>query len=65
MSGRTIRSSAFIALAPSTQAASSSEIGTESMKFFVIQIAMGSDVAAMKKMVPGTESSRCRFTKSA
>ena len=35
------------------------------MKFFVIQIAMGSDVAAMKKMVPGTESSRCRYTKSA
>ena len=60
-----MRASACIELAPSTQAASSSEIGTESMKFFVIQIAIGSDVADMKTMVPGTESSRCRFTKSA
>ena len=42
---------ACIALAPSTQAASSSEIGTESMKFFVIQIAIGSDDAAMKRIV--------------
>ena len=56
ISGSTTRASADIDVAPSTQAASSSEIGTESMKFFSIQIAMGSDVAAMKRMTPQTES---------
>ncbi|GHH72810.1 hypothetical protein GCM10017772_22960 [Promicromonospora soli] len=65
MSGSTTRRSACMADAPSVHAASSSEIGTESMKFFVIQIAMGNDVAAMKKMVPGSESSRLSCTNSA
>src|SRR4029453_4922548 len=42
--------------APSVQAASSSSTGTESMKFFIIQMANGRDDAAMKRMRAGTES---------
>src|SRR5665648_890515 len=45
ISGTTIRLSAVIALAPSIQAASSRATGTESMKFLVIQIAIGSAAA--------------------
>src|SRR5512141_105329 len=62
ISGTTIRRRAVMALAPSTQAASSRLIGTESMKFLVIQIAIGRDVAAMKKIVAGIESIRLSRT---
>ncbi|BAS17827.1 hypothetical protein AHiyo8_61300 [Arthrobacter sp. Hiyo8] len=48
--------------APSIQAASSSSNGTESMKFLVIQMAIGKVVVAMKKMVAGIESSNCNCT---
>ena len=54
--------SAVSADAPSTQAASSSSKGTESMKFLVIQIAMGKVVVAMKKIVAAMESSSCSWT---
>src|SRR5262245_59911849 len=57
MSGTTMRASACMDPAPSTHAASSSEMGTESMKFLSIQIAIGSDVAAMKRITPHVESS--------
>ncbi len=65
MSGTTIRVSVVNIEAPSVHAASSSEIGTESMKFFAIQIAIGSEVAARKKMHPHTLSMRLSDTNSA
>lgn len=58
ISGRTTVRSAVMGDAPSIHAASSSSKGTESMKFLVIQIAMGSVVVAMKNMVAGIESKR-------
>lgn len=64
ISGTTMRRRAVIAEAPSTQEASSRETGTESMKFFIIQIAMGSEVAAMNRIVPMTESRSRKFTNS-
>ena len=42
--------------APSVQAASSSETGTPSMKFFIIQMANGSEVALMNRIVATRES---------
>src|SRR5258708_22248005 len=58
ISGSTIRHSDWIHPAPSVQAASSRLTGTLSMKFFIIQIAKGSEAADMKATVPGTESMR-------
>ena len=62
MRGTTIARSACIALAPSTQAASSREIGTESMKFFVMKMAIGNWVAARNSPVPHIESNRFNRT---
>src|SRR3954454_1961842 len=56
MSGRMIRRNDCNQPAPSVQAASSSSTGTPSMKFFIIQIANGSDVAVMKNTVAVIES---------
>src|SRR5690348_9392728 len=56
MSGRMISHSDCSQPAPSVQAASSRLTGTASMKFFIIQIANGSDEAAMNRMSAGTES---------
>ncbi len=63
MSGTTMWVSVRIIDAPSVHAASSREIGTESMKFFAIQIAIGRLVAARKKTVPPIESMRSSVTK--
>jgi hypothetical protein len=65
ISGTTMRRNAVIRPAPSTHAASSSEIGTESMTFFVIRIAMGSEVADRNRTVPVVEPTRPRATNSA
>src|SRR3954453_23026757 len=56
ISGRMMRRSAWNQPAPSVHAASSSETGTPSMKFFIIQIANGSDVADMNSTVAVIES---------
>src|SRR3954454_24932998 len=56
ISGSTMRRSDANQPAPSVQAASSSDTGTPSMKFFIIQIANGSDVAVMKNTVAVIES---------
>ena len=56
--------SALSALAPSTQAASSRDTGTESMKFLSIHTAMGREVAVMKQIIPGIESIKSMLTKS-
>src|SRR5690349_3035140 len=56
ISGRMIRRNDCSQPAPSVQAASSSSTGTESMKFFIIQMANGSDDAAMNRISAGTES---------
>src|SRR5262245_34401189 len=58
ISGSTIRHSDCSQPAPSVQAASSRLTGTLSMKFFIIQIAKGSDAAVMNSTVAGTESMR-------
>ena len=50
--------------APSVQAASSSAIGTPSMKFFISQIANGSEVAARNRIVPQSVSIRLTCTNS-
>ncbi len=65
MSGSTIWRSARRLEAPSTHAASSSETGTESMKFFSIQIAIGSEVAVMNRITPICESRSLICTKRA
>ena len=65
ISGTTMRPRAVMALAPSTHAASSRVTGTESMKFFVIQMAMGSDVAARNSTVAVVEPSTPRETNRA
>jgi len=62
ISGTTTRVNVASIDAPSTQAASSSTIGTESMKFFIIQIAIGRLVADMNRMIPGIESIRLKAT---
>src|SRR5579875_2458975 len=56
INGMTIRRNAWNQPAPSVHAASSSETGTPSMKFFIIQIANGSEVADMKSTVEVSES---------
>ncbi len=56
ISGSTMRRSDWNQPAPSVQAASSSDTGTPSMKFFIIQIANGIDVADMKKTVEADRS---------
>src|SRR3954453_9696950 len=56
ISGSTMRRSDANQPAPSVQAASSSDTGTPSMKFFIIQIANGSDVALMNRIVATRES---------
>ncbi len=58
ISGSTTRHSDWSQFAPSVHAASSSETGTASMKFFVIQIANGSELAVMNRTVAGSESTR-------
>ena len=64
ISGSTIRNSACMLPAPSTQAASSSEIGTPSMKVLVSQIANGSELVAMNMIVPPMVSTRLSCTNS-
>src|ERR1700760_1423645 len=56
ISGSTMRRNAWNQPAPSVHAASSSETGTPSMKFFIIQIANGNDVADMNNTVEVIES---------
>ena len=63
ISGTTTSRRDLSMLAPSTQAASSNSTGTESMKFLVIQMAMGREDAARKNMVPVIESRRWSMTK--
>src|SRR5665647_2649343 len=65
MSGKTIARRARMADAPSTQAASSRLIGIESMKFLLIQIAIGNAAADMNKIVPNVESTRFKVTNRA
>src|SRR5689334_25216709 len=60
INGSTMRRSAWNQPAPSVHAASSSETGTPSMKFFIIQIANGIDVADMKNTVDTIESVRLK-----
>ncbi len=63
MSGSTICTRVRIDPAPSIQAACSSSTGTPSMKFFIIQIAIGSALAVRKRIVPPMESMRFSCTK--
>ena len=56
MSGRMILRRDWNHPAPSVQAAYSRLTGTASMKFFIIQIANGSDDADMNRISAGTES---------
>src|SRR4029453_12495221 len=60
--GTTMVRKAAMLEAPSIHAASSSSNGTESMKFFIIQMAMGRVVVAMKNMVAIMESSNWSWT---
>src|SRR3954454_17621570 len=64
ISGRTMLRSAGMLPAPSTQAASSSEIGTPSMNVLVSQIANGNAVVAMNIIVPPTVSTKLSCTNS-
>ena len=50
--------------APSTHAASSNAIGTVSMKFFIIHMQYGSDVADMNSTTPKILSIRCSVRNS-
>ena len=65
MSGTTTLLIDLSKLAPSTHAASSSSMGTESIKFLVIQIAIGKDDADMNSIVPIVESNMFIETNSA
>src|SRR6478735_3527303 len=62
MSGSTIERKAASRDAPSTQAASSTAKGTVSMKFLVIQMAMGRLVADRNSTVAGRESNSLSCT---
>lgn len=60
ISGATTYRSDFIHPAPSTQAASSRLIGTPSMKFFIIQMENGSELAVRNRTIAGTEPYRLK-----
>src|SRR2546429_9260003 len=64
VSGTMIRRRMRRLLAPSIEADSSSSSGTASMKFFISQIANGSDDAARKIDVQKSESSQPNVTNS-
>src|ERR1035437_1217629 len=57
-SGKTMRQKEPKVEQPSTQAASSRSIDTESRKFFIIQVLNGSEEATKKATTPGVESVR-------
>ena len=64
INGSTMLRSPCIADAPSVHAASSSSIGTPSMKFLDSQMEIGSAVVAMNRIVPVSVSIRLTCTNS-